>query len=381
MFKEISPLWTWIDMNFLLGSIWPILSPLVSFVLILSPLVFIHELGHYAVAKWHGIHVEEFSIGMGPRIVSWTDRSGTKWSLSWLLIGGYVRMLGDGDVASSTSVDVVPQDRHRTMEGKTSWQRIQVALAGPAANYALSFILFMGLFTTIGKSWHQPVVQVASGAYAYDMGIRSGDRIVGLGNAKSPAVTPTVSFEKVLEFLALAPAIDPITMHIQRHQQPMTFVIPPVSQAQGTWLGKLGMRPALLPPQYTTYSVSDALSQTMSLLNPRTTINNLKPSTMGGPIAIAQQTQSIWQGGWAHALYVMATLSLGLGFFNLLPLPILDGGMVVLELIQWATGRPLPPRVRSFLSIGAVMAIGTLMVFLSWQDILRIPSVARFFGY
>jgi regulator of sigma E protease len=102
---------------------------------------------------------------------------------------------------------------------------------------------------------------------------------------------------------------------------------------------------------------------------------------MGGPIAIAQQTQSIWQGGWAHALYVMATLSLGLGFFNLLPLPILDGGKVVLELIQWATGRPLPPRVRSFLSIGAVMAIGTLMVFLSWQDILRIPSVARFFGY
>lgn len=365
---------------FSLSFLWPMLSALASFIVILSPLIFIHELGHYWMAKWHGIHVEEFSIGMGPRIFSWTDRSGTKWSLSWFLIGGYVRMLGDGDAASSTSVDVSPQDKNRTMAGKTPWQRIQVALAGPAANYLLAFILWMGLLMTVGKSWHQPVIQMDSTAYAYRMGLRSDDRIVGIRPQSQTNVLPIKSFERLLQILSENPANESLVFQVQRDHQSMQIPLSPPPHATGTWLGKLGIRPAPLPTSQTISSASEAWDYTLSAINPLTIIKNFQISAMGGPIAIAKNTQDIWQADWSHALFLMATLSVGLGFFNLLPLPILDGGLVFLELVQLCIRRPLSPLLRHYLSLGAALIVGGLMLVLSWQDILRIPSVAKLLG-
>jgi regulator of sigma E protease len=354
------------------------LMSILAFVVVLSPLVFVHELGHYWAAKACGVHVERFSIGFGPRIFSWKDKSGTEWVFSWILLGGYVQMLGDANVASSVSKKTSQADHGRTMAGKTHLQRIIIAAAGPAVNYVVAFIMFVALFVTLGKPYHSPTIgTVGPTSQAYLAGVRPGDRIEDIKGAENKIAT----FEDVLKVLAKTPATEPLQVSVMRgDQERLNLTIMPEEKASGIWLGKLKCTPEKSTGFYQKKSFRSAISDTLDMLNPVRMVQSLRLDSMGGPISIAHQAGNVLQEGLFPVFFLMASLSLGLGFFNLIPLPVLDGGLIMMEAIEWIIGRKLPDGVRQGISIAAFGVLAMLLVFLSWSDLGKIPAVEAIFS-
>ena len=346
----------------------------LAFVVVLSPLVFVHELGHYWAAKACGVHVERFSIGFGPKIFSWKDKSGTEWIFSWILLGGYVQMLGDSNVASSVSKETNQRDHGRTMAGKTHLQRIMIAAAGPAVNYVVAFVMFVALFVTLGKPYHSPTIgTVVPTSQAYLAGIRPGDRIEHIKGAENKIGT----FEDVLKVLEKTPATQPLDVSVMRgDQERLNLTIVPAEKTSGVWLGKLKCTPDKSTRFYQKKSFGTAFSDTLMIINPLRTLKSLRLDSMGGPISIAHQAGNVLQEGMVPVLFLMASLSLGLGFFNLLPLPVLDGGLIMMEAIECLMGRKLSDGVRQGISIAAFGMLAMLLVFLSWSDLGKIPAVA-----
>ncbi len=349
------------------------LMSVLAFVVVLSPLVFVHELGHYWAAKACGVHVERFSIGFGPKIFSWKDKSGTEWIFSWILLGGYVQMLGDANVASSVSKETSQTDHGRTMAGKTHLQRIMIAAAGPAVNYVVAFAMFVALFVAFGQPYHRPIIgTVLPTSQAYLAGIRQGDRINHIKGAKNKIAT----FEDVLKVLEKTPATQPLDVFVTRGDQDLNLTIMPAEKASGVWLGKLKCAPDKNARFYWKKSFMRAIAETLDMLNPVRMFKSLRLDSMGGPISIAHQAGSVLQEGVLPVLFLMASLSLGLGFFNLLPLPVLDGGLIMMEGIECIMGRKLSDGLRQGISIAAFGVLAILLVFLSWSDLGKIPAVA-----
>jgi regulator of sigma E protease len=350
------------------------LMSVLAFVVVLSPLVFVHELGHYWAAKACGVHVERFSIGFGPKIFSWRDKSGTEWIFSWILLGGYVQMLGDANVASSVSKETNPLDHRRTMAGKTHLQRIMIAAAGPAVNYVVAFAIFVALFMAFGKPYHSSTIGIVSPtSQAYLAGIRPGDRIEDITGAEEKINT----FEDVLKVLEKTPATQPLDVSVLRgDQERLNVTIMPAEKASGLWLGKLRCAPDINTRFYLKKSFMSAISETLDMLNPVRMVKSLRLDSMGGPISIAYQAGNVLQEGMIPVLFLMASLSLGLGFFNLLPLPVLDGGLIMMEGIECIMGRKLSDGLRQGISIAAFGILAILLVFWSWSDLGKIPAVA-----
>ena len=353
------------------------LMSVLAFVLVLSPLIFVHELGHYWAAKACGVHVERFSIGFGPKICSWKDKSGTEWIFSWILLGGYVQMLGDANVASSVSKETNQTDHRRTMAGKTHLQRIMIAAAGPAVNYVVAFMLFVALFVAFGKPYHSPTIgTVDPTSQAYLAGIRPGDRIEDIQGAENKIDT----FEDVLKVLEKTPETQPLDVSVMRGDQNLNLTITPAEKASGVWLGKLKCAPDNSTRFYQKRSMGAAISDALTIINPVRMVKMLRLDSVGGPISIAQRAGNELQEGWFPVLFLMASLSVGLGFFNLLPLPVLDGGLIVMEAIEYLMGRKLSDSVRQGISIAAFGVLAVLLVFLSWSDLGKIPAVAALFS-
>lgn len=349
------------------------LLSILAFVVVLSPLVFFHELGHYLAAKACGVHVERFSIGFGPKIVSWRDKAGTEWIFSWILLGGYVQMLGDGNVASSVSTEVAPMDRSKTMAGKTRAQRIFISAAGPGINYLLAFVMLVGLFVTVGKPHHKTLVgDIPEISHAYLSGIRKNDRLESIQGQG------VKTFEETLKILEKVPATQPLEVVITREEERVGLVIPPVEKASGVWLGKLKFFPAQEARFYEKQGVFSAIGDTLSMINPLPMLKALKFDSMGGPISIAHQAGNFITQGWIPVLFFMASLSVGLGFFNLLPLPVLDGGNIMMELIEGITGVSLSQRVREIIAMVSFGTLAVFVIFLSWGDLIKIPAIERF---
>jgi regulator of sigma E protease len=351
----------------------PFLISVLAFVGVLSPLVFLHELGHYLAAKACGVHVERFSIGFGPKILSWKDKSGTEWIFSWILLGGYVQMLGDANVASSVSKEVSGIDGSRTMAGKTHLQRIAIAAAGPAVNYFIAFVMFVTLFVNVGKPYHKTTVGDApETSYAYQSGIRKNDVI---DKVQGQSVE---TFEGVLNILKGSSATQPLEISIMRDKEPVNLVINPLVGMSKTdvWFGKLQFSPEKTTQFYEKQSMGKAIGDTLSAMNPWSMLESMNLKSMGGPIAIAHQAGNVIQQGWVPVLFLMAGLSLGLGFFNLLPLPVLDGGMIFIEALEWVSGRSISAKVRQGISVAAFGALLLLLVVLSWGDLMKIPAIA-----
>gem|GEM_PF-453471 len=353
------------------------LMSVLAFVLVLSPLIFVHELGHYWAAKACGVHVERFSIGFGPKIFSWKDKSGTEWIFSWILLGGYVQMLGDANVASSVSKETNQTDHRRTMAGKTHLQRIIIAAAGPAVNYVVAFVLFVALFVTFGKPYHSPTIgAIVPTSQAYLAGIRQGDRIDHIQGAEDKIAT----FEDVLKVLEKTPETQPLNVSVMRGDQNLNLTITPAEKASGVWLGKLKCAPDSSTRFYQKRSMGSAISDALTIINPVRMLKMLRLDSVGGPISIAQRAGNELQEGWFPVLFLMASLSVGLGFFNLLPLPVLDGGLIVMETIECLMGRKLSDRVRQGVSIAAFGVLAMLLLYLSWSDLGKIPAVAALFS-
>lgn len=434
------------------------------FVFVLTLLVFVHEFGHYWVARRFGIHAEVFSIGFGPELIGWTDRNGTRWKVSAIPLGGYVKFLGDSDAASATHDNngLAPDQRRRAFFTQPLYARAAVVLGGPAANLLFAVLLLTGVFYVAGEPYSPAIIAVQAEGPAAKAGLRTGDEIVGIngkrinrfediqdtqflnlaapmaveyrrdGKLLSGQIAPqfcerTDKYQNTMRFgeLGIDPLIRPVVggfvppspaeaaglkvgdvlkeidgqpvqhfTHIPeligaRAGQPVTItynrggkdfdttVIPEadkVTDCQGKekTLGRLRVRPASVT-EFRNHDVLGAMgagvghvwSMTQMFYTSLAQIVTAKRPVdeLGGPIRIAKAAGEASYGGWVGILQLVIALSVVLGVFNLLPVPMLDGGHLAMYLYEAVRGRPLGLKAQEVgLRIGFALVIGMALV-------------------
>jgi len=348
------------------------LRTVVSFVVVLGVLVFVHEFGHYLAARWTGVHVETFSIGFGQALTSWVDRRGTVWKLAWLPLGGYVKLHGQ-----ERAEDMSPERRAlripgRTFHEKSVGKRAIVVAAGPAANFALAAVLFFALFAALGRPIALPVVtDVLPGSAAANAGIVAQDRIVAVDGA------PITTFE------ALQKAIGPhpdgrISMTVRHAGTEKTVPVTlGAQQENGREVGLLGIKGGVVEYQHLSVPAAFAGGITETWTVTAETVRGVGQmifghrgtGELGGPLRIAQLSGEVAALGIASLISFMAVLSVNLGLINLFPIPVLDGGHLLFYLFEFLRGRPLPARAQEYgFRAGLALLVG-LMVFATWNDL------------
>ncbi len=361
---------------------------LLPFLLVLSVLIFFHELGHFWVARRCGVKVEVFSIGFGREIVGWNDKHGTRWKISWLPLGGYVKMYGDADPASTPGAEIAGMDaadRAVSFHHKTLAQRAAIVVAGPAANFLLAIVLLAGTFAFVGQPFTPAIVgAVLPGSAAERAGVQAGDKIVTIDT------TRIERFEEIQRFVQLN--LDrPTLLGIERDGSTLALPIAPTiveetnRLGQTTRVARLGIRGQGVafkthdPATAIWRAIGETWSQTTGTLKALGQIfaGTRGTEELGGPIRIAQMSGEVAQGGIASLIVFMAVLSINLGLINLFPVPMLDGGHLVLYGLEALRGRPLPPRAVEYgFRIGFGLVI-SLMVFATWNDLVH-TGVVRF---
>ncbi|MCX8501962.1 MAG: RIP metalloprotease RseP [Alphaproteobacteria bacterium] len=352
-----------------------------TFVLVISIIVFVHELGHFLVARFNGVTVEVFSIGFGPELFGWTDRRGTRWRFALILLGGYVKMLGDLDGASARQVDprsLPEQQRSRTLSSKSPGQRAAVAVAGPAFNLIFALLIFFGLFVVYGKTEIVPVItEVVSESPAQKAGIQSGDRILSING------TATNSYGQVAEQIQ-AQGGSAVTVRIQRDGQEKSLEMTPRVVETRDLIGRthqtmqIGVRfgevelTRLNPLESLWESGREVVAVTGQIV---VAIGELitgakGPKEMAGLISIAKITGAAAKIGIEPLLRFMALISINLGIVNLLPIPVLDGGHIMLCAIERVRGKPLSERLTNGLTVAGLVIVVGLMIFSNGNDLV-----------
>ena len=359
----------------------PLWLILVAFVALLGPLVFIHELGHYLVARWFGIGAEVFSIGFGREMFGWTDKKGTRWKVGWLPLGGYVKFVGDSDPASTNveTSQLPPEQRAKAFQYRPVHQRFLVVLAGPAANFLLAILIFAAFFSFIGAPLSNVVGQVSPGTAAAKAGIQPGDRILSIAGRE------TSSFAEIFNTVAIRPN-EQVSITVQRGDAVRELDVRLGSgtiddvNGQKVERGLLGIGPSFTAyervpvwravPMATAYtwsltrSIFDGLVQLIR--------GAISPKQLGGPIKIAQIAGEGAAAGLLPFIQLLALLSINLGFINLLPVPMLDGGHLALYAVEAVRRRPLSERALEWTFRGGLALILALVVFTTVNDLSSI---------
>jgi regulator of sigma E protease len=357
----------------------PLWLILIAFVCVLGPLVFFHELGHYLMARLFGIPAETFSIGFGHELVGWTDRQGTRWKIAWLPLGGFVKFVGDMTPASTPGdiEQIPPELRDRAFQLRPVWQRFLVVLAGPVANFVLAIAIFATFFATVGMpATSNAVVQVQQGSAAQHAGIRPGDKILQV------AGRDTSTFEDVSDTVLLRPG-EKTTVLVNRNgtMLRLPLVIRTAVErdrfGQTYRVGRLGILggertyvklPAVkLVPAATVYTLKitrgmiDGLWQVIS--------GRRGTEDLGGPIKIAQIAGQEATLGALPFAQLLALFSINLGFINLLPVPLMDGGHLFFYAVEAIRRRPLSAQALDWAFRGGLAVILALMIFLTLNDL------------
>jgi regulator of sigma E protease len=349
---------------------------------VLTILVFVHELGHYLVARRNRVRIEVFSIGFGPELFGWWDRAGTRWKFSAIPLGGYVKMFGDADASSglpaARAEQMTAAEREVSFHCKRLGQRAAIVAAGPAANFVFAIVALALLFMTYGQPFTPAEVgQVIPGSAAEAAGIRAGDEIVSIdGHAVE-------RFEDVQQAVRLNPGVS-MALVVRRDGQLVDLRVTPTRVEENDRLGRrevgqLGVRGGA--PRYVTRdpasAVVRAVGETWNMS--ATTLHAVwqmivgKRSTdeLGGPLKIAQLSGQVIQLGIAPLLLFMAVLSINLGLINLFPIPVLDGGHLLFYAAEAIRGKPLSQRAQEYgFRIGLALVL-TLMVFATWNDLVH----------
>src|SRR6266481_5291373 len=354
------------------------------FVVILTVLVFVHESGHYLIARWNRVRVEVFSIGFGPELFGWWDRAGTRWKFSTIPLGGYVKMFGDSDASSGQPLPGLARlaltERNASFHYKRLGQRAAIVAAGPAANFAFAIIVLTVLFMTFGQPYTPAEVgQVQPGSAAEQGGIRAGDVILSIDGQA------VARFEDVQQAVRMNPGVA-MAIAVRRDAKTLTLQVAParteVTDRFGNRyeIGLLGIArsgmeyikrdpvTALYQAVGETWNLSASTLQAMwqMVKGTRTT------DELGGPLRIAQMSGEVARGGIAPILTFMALLSVSLGLINLFPVPILDGGHLLFYAAEAIRGRPLGQKAQEYgFRIGLALVL-TLMVFTTWNDLIHI---------
>ncbi len=355
---------------------------LVPFLVILSVVVFVHEFGHYWVARRTGVKVEIFSIGFGPELFGFNDRHGTRWKISLVPLGGFVKMLGDADATSATA-DPATAAAPGSFPSRTIGQRIAIVAAGPMANFVFAILALALLFVVSGRPFTPAVVgQVEPDTPAAAAGLLPGDKITAVDGRA------IASFED-LQAVVSASAEQKLDLTIERDGKALPVSITPALRQMTDRFGNvhriglIGVTRAGVEFRRSNplMAVVEATSETGRMIGGtlyavgQMIIGARGTDELGGPLRIAQMSGEIAQDGLVPAIWFTAVLSINLGLINLFPIPMLDGGHIVIYAIEAVRGKPLTERSQEIaFRFGLAMVLG-LMVFATWNDLVRLKIV------
>jgi regulator of sigma E protease len=362
---------------------------LVAFICALGPLVFFHELGHYLVARLFKVPAEIFSIGFGRELFGWTDKQGTRWKVSWLPLGGYVKFVGDMGPASvpADEQDIPAELRDRAFQFRPVWQRFLIVLAGPVANFILAIAIFTVFFAVFGSPLSNAVASVKAGSPAQVAGIQAGDRIVSIADRSTP------TFADIYNVVGLRPnETVPIEYeragkrsHVEVKLGSIDFVDPTGQHADR---GMLGVVASMEPgrPVGVVKAVPMAVEATGRLTRAmfdgvvQLIRGAISPKMIGGPIKIAKLAGANAQFGPLAFVELMALLSINLGFINLLPVPMLDGGHLFFYVVEAVRRRPVSAQALDWAFRGGLALILALLVFATFNDLGLWNQLERLIG-
>ncbi len=364
----------------------------ISFVVILSVLVFIHELGHYLVARWNGVRVEVFSIGFGPEIFGWHDKHGTRWKISYIPLGGYVKMFSDLNEASHPDLETIEkmtdEEKKVSLFHKSVGQRIAISAAGPIANYLLTIVLFTFLYAFTGHpvATKEVIVgYVAPGSAAEKAGVHPNDLILKVGE------NPVATFDDLRDIIKDMPNTL-TTLTVNRSNRDVTLEITIGSQdIKGQKIGSLGISKGKKTenvPFYKApwYAVKDTGIMTWNSLTAfgQMLIGERSADGLSGPIGIASIAGSVaQQQSIIELLYLAAFLSISLGLINLFPIPMLDGGHIMFYTIEAIRGKPLNDKMLDIAYKIGFSLVAFLILFATWNDLSKVKivkSILNFFN-
>jgi regulator of sigma E protease len=374
--------WNFVEHFALLGHF--VIGIIVPFLFVLTIIVFIHELGHFLVARWCGIKVLVFSIGFGPELVGFNDRHGTRWKISAIPLGGYVKFFGDENAASVPDQDTIAamntDERRVSFFHQPVASRAAVVVAGPVANFVLAIAIFASLFMIFGKQETPARVgKVVPDSAAAAAGFEAGDLVVSI-NGK-----PIDSFRDMQEIVALS-ADETLDVTVERQGAKVTLHATPRVSTDKESMGaaRLGIESPQGEVRTIKYSplgaVAEAGRQTWSIVDQtltylsRVVVGRASPAQVGGVVRIAQMSGQAASNGFPTLMNLAGLLSVSIGLLNLFPIPLLDGGHLLFYAVEAVRGRPLSERVQEFgFRIGFAIIL-MLVIFTVWNDIAHIGS-------
>ncbi len=364
---------------------------LVPFLIVLTLVVFAHEFGHFIVARLCGVRVEEFSIGFGRELAGRLSKAGTRWKLSAVPIGGYVKMFGDEDPASATTDEArefTEEEKAVAFFAQSRIKRALVVVAGPIFNFIFAVVIFVVLFSVFGQVLFQPVIgEVMAETAAAEAGLKAGDEILEIDGE------PIRYFQALQDHVLMYPG-EEMDLKIRRGEETLFLSVTPRLIQDEARFGSPEKRPFLgvrseSGEEYRTFkkmplhrAVVESVSSSWDIAS-RTLLalwqivrGSRSSDELGGPIRIAEFSGDAAKKGVAGYLSFIAMLSVNLGLINLFPIPLLDGGHLAIYGMEGAMRRPLSDRAREIsLKIGLFLVLA-LLIFATWNDICRI--VERF---
>jgi regulator of sigma E protease len=363
------------------------LGYLLPFLFVLTAVVFVHELGHFLVARWCGVAVKTFSIGFGPEIAGFTDRHGTRWRLSWIPLGGYVKFIDDENAASAgqkSLEQLSPEDRKRSFQGKSLGQRAAVVAAGPIANFIFAILIFTAIFALFGERITAAKVDIVNpGSAAERAGFLPGDRVISIDGQTIG------SFSEMQRIVGTSPD-QPLHFVVDRGDKTVEITATPerkeITDNFGNTirLGLLGIQRSASPDDWTLkrhdpltafgmalkecyFVISRSLGYLYDVVTGREAADQL-----GGPIRIAQVSGQVATAGFVALLNLAAIISVSIGLLNLFPIPMLDGGHLLFYSIEAIRGRPLSESTQEIgFRIGLAFVL-MLMIFATWNDLIHL---------
>lgn len=347
-----------------------VFTSMVAFLLVIGVLVFVHEWGHYRMARQLGIPMEVFSIGFGPKILSWRDSYGTLWTLSLIPMGGYVkpyqRMEDPDQEHQAFQQHALQHGPLVSFEQHQPWKRILVALAGPLINYLFAFVVLAGIFMTVGS--RRAVDQrftVVPGSVAEKVQLPQDKPLI------------SVNYKPVTSFASIA-------SEIQKTEPKATLTLEFLLEENQTLIktlekpekGGLGLKPLwvyekkgwIQAIQDAGRTLIDSTAQTLTWLQGMIQ-GKRSADEMAGPLKMAHWAGMALQNGWTSLLELMASISIGLGLMNLFPLPFLDGGQIVLFGIEACMRRPLSEKASQVIAYMSIALFAALMLFVFYNDV------------
>ena len=362
------------------------LSYIIPFIVLILIVVFIHEYGHYYFAKKYGVGVTDFSIGFGQEIFGWNDKSGTRWKICWIPLGGYVKFFGDRNVYSQSDHREIlekysEEEQQKLFTLKPLYQRSLIVFGGPLANFLLAIVIFFSIYTFVGKDFTPAVInEVQKDSPAMVGGLKQNDIILEIDGNKVESIMDvskyiTMSTDEIIDF-KVKRSYDEIILNIKPEMVKTEDNLGNSIKKRivGIKLGaynneinhvKLGPAQAILHAVNEVYYVSiSSLKYIGGMI-----VGKADTSQLGGPIRIAKISGQVADIGVLAFISMMAYISISLGLVNLFPIPMLDGGHLMFYAFEKVLGRPLSQKTQEgFFRIGLFLLI-SLMFFTTFNDL------------